>query len=66
MEWGLGYESRADSRLDALLNFLDAVCRPAGSWSNERVVIFSEYAHTVDWLNRVLTQRGYALSLIHI
>jgi superfamily II DNA or RNA helicase len=60
MEWGLGYESRADSRLDALLNFLDAVCRPAGSWSNERVVIFTEYAHTVDWLHRVLTQRGYA------
>ncbi|MBK8730896.1 MAG: DEAD/DEAH box helicase family protein [Tetrasphaera sp.] len=60
MEWGLGYESRADSRLDRLINFLDAVCRPDGkTWSNERVVIFTEYAHTVDWLTRVLNQRGY-------
>jgi len=60
MEWGLGYESRPDSRLDRLLGFLDAVCRPDGRhWSNERVVIFSEYAHTVDWMTRVLRQRGY-------
>jgi hypothetical protein len=36
------------------------VCRPDGkTWSNERVVIFTEYAHTVDWLTRVLRQRGY-------
>jgi len=60
MEWGLGYESRADSRLDRLINFLDAVCRPDGrTWSNERIVVFTEYAHTVDWLTRVLNQRGY-------
>ncbi len=60
MEWGLGYESRADSRLDRLISFLDAVCRPVGNtWSNERVVVFTEYAHTVDWLTRVLNQKGY-------
>jgi superfamily II DNA or RNA helicase len=60
MEWGLSYESRADSRLDRLIGFLDAVCRPDGNtWSHERVVIFTEYAHTVDWLARVLRQRGY-------
>jgi superfamily II DNA or RNA helicase len=60
MEWALAYESRPDSRLDALLAFLDAVCRSDGKhWSKERVVVFTEYAHTVDWLTRVLTQRGY-------
>lgn len=60
MEWGLSYESRADSRLDELLKYLDAVCRPGGDhFSTERVVVFTEYAHTVDWLNRVLTQGGY-------
>lgn len=60
MEWGLSYESRPDSRLDQLLSFLDQVCRPEGSgWSGERVVVFTEYAHTVDWLSRVLTQQGY-------
>lgn len=59
--WGLGYESRADSRLDQLIRFLDAVCRPDGKlWSNERVVVFTEYAHTVEWLTRVLRQKGYS------
>jgi superfamily II DNA or RNA helicase len=58
--WGLAYESRADSRLDKLIGFLDAVCRPDGKhWSNERVVVFTEYADTIDWLTRVLRQKGY-------
>jgi superfamily II DNA or RNA helicase len=60
-DWGLSYESRPDSRVDRLLTFLDAVCRPDGThWTNERVVVFTEYAHTLGWLQRVLTQRGYA------
>lgn len=60
MEWGLGFESRADSRLDSLIRFLDAICRPDGEqWVNERIVVFTEYAHTVGWLTRVLRQRGY-------
>lgn len=60
MEWGLSYESRADARLDELLTFLESVCRPDGTnFSTDRVVVFTEYAHTVDWLTRVLTQRGY-------
>ncbi|MDR3661311.1 MAG: DISARM system SNF2-like helicase DrmD, partial [Mycobacterium sp.] len=60
-EWGLSYESRPDSRLERLITFLDAVCRPDGKhWSNERVVVFTEYAHTLGWLQRVLAQHGYA------
>jgi superfamily II DNA or RNA helicase len=60
MEWGLSYESRPDSRLAGLVGFLDEVCRPdGGGWTNERVVVFTEYAHTVDWLTRVLTQQGF-------
>jgi superfamily II DNA or RNA helicase len=59
-QWGLDYESRPDSRLQALITYLDAVCRPDGKhWTNERVVVFTEYAHTVDWLQRVLAQHGY-------
>jgi superfamily II DNA or RNA helicase len=59
-DWGLSHESRADSRLEQLVTFLDGVCRPDGkNWTNERVVVFTEYAHTVDWLTRVLQQRGY-------
>ena len=58
--WGRGYEHRPDSRLEALIGFLDAVCRPDGrTWTNERVVVFTEYAATLDWIARILSQRGY-------
>ncbi|MGH3785212.1 MAG: DISARM system SNF2-like helicase DrmD [Pseudonocardiaceae bacterium] len=60
VEWGRGYEHRPDSRLEALITFLDAICRPDGTtWTNERVVVFTEYATTLDWIARVLDQRGY-------
>jgi superfamily II DNA/RNA helicase len=58
--WGRKYEHRPDSRLEALISFLDAVCRPDGKhWTNERVVIFTEYAATLDWIAGILAQRGY-------
>ncbi len=60
-EWGLAFESAADSRLEALIRELDAICRvPDNLWTNERVVVFTEYAHTVEWLERVLRTRGYS------
>lgn len=60
VDWGRGYEHRPDSRLTRLIAYLDAVCRPDGrTWTNERVVVFTEYAATLDWITRVLTQRGY-------
>ncbi|WP_343446290.1 DISARM system SNF2-like helicase DrmD [Micromonospora schwarzwaldensis] len=58
-EWGLSFESRPDSRLDELITALDAICRPGGFWSNERIVVFTEYAHTLEWVHRVLVQQGY-------
>jgi hypothetical protein len=58
-EWGLGFENRPDSRLGELITTLDAICRPGGFWSNERVVVFTEYAHTLEWVYRVLIQQGY-------
>jgi len=61
--WGRGHEHKPDSRLSALVTFLDAICRPAGCWSNERVVVFTEYAATLDWIEGVLRQRGYGDAL---
>jgi superfamily II DNA or RNA helicase len=57
--WGESYEHRPDSRLKALIGFLDAVCRPVGDWTEQRVVVFTEYAATLDWITRILNQHGY-------
>jgi superfamily II DNA or RNA helicase len=59
-QWGQRFEHKPDSRLAALITFLDAVCRPDGkTWTNERVVIFTEYVTTLEWIVDILTQRGY-------
>lgn len=59
--WGESYEHRPNSRLNALIDFLDAICRPdRATWTNERVVVFTEYADTLGWIVGVLKQRGYA------
>ncbi|MCO7271571.1 DISARM system SNF2-like helicase DrmD [Cellulosimicrobium cellulans] len=58
--WGLGYQSKPDSRLKALVEWLNAICKPDGkNWTNERVVIFTEYADTLHWIVEVLRSRGY-------
>lgn len=60
LSWAQGYQYRPDSRLEALVTWLEAICRPDGKhWSNERVVIFTEYATTLTWIVEVLRQRGY-------
>ena len=58
--WARGYQFRPDSRLEALVDMLDAVCRSDGrTWTNERVVVFTEYADTLEWIVSVLRQQGY-------
>ncbi len=60
VRWARGFEHRPDSRLAALLTLLDSVCRPDGrTWTNERVVVFTEYVDTLDWIVGVLKQHGY-------
>ncbi|WP_440101392.1 DISARM system SNF2-like helicase DrmD [Glutamicibacter mishrai] len=60
VDWGLGYQSKPDSRLKALTGWLNAICKPDGqTWTNERVVIFTEYADTLNWIVENLRQRGY-------
>ncbi|MGY1915870.1 DISARM system SNF2-like helicase DrmD [Blastococcus sp. SYSU DS0973] len=68
ISWGEGYEASPDSRLRTLMTFLDAVTRPDGTWFNERVVVFTEYVDTLEWIQAVLEGVGYdssRLAVIH-
>jgi superfamily II DNA or RNA helicase len=59
-EWGRGYRGSPDSRLQVLVDFLDETVRDKkGNFNNERVVIFSEYVDTINWIKSILEQRGY-------
>lgn len=58
--WSSQYEARPDSRLRALGDFLETTCRPDGKlWTDERVVVFTEYRDTLEWIKRYLETQGF-------
>ncbi|WP_435367608.1 DISARM system SNF2-like helicase DrmD [Glycomyces tritici] len=60
VQWGRSFQYRPDSKLTALIGFLTAICRPDGKlWTDERVVVFTEYARTLDWIQENLAQAGF-------
>ncbi|WP_210438814.1 DISARM system SNF2-like helicase DrmD [Nocardioides xinjiangensis] len=58
-EWGHRYDARPDSRLEALIGHLEGQLRPTGDWGNERMVVFTEYVDTLEWIRSILRQQGY-------
>jgi superfamily II DNA or RNA helicase len=57
--WAARYENSPDAKAKELIMYLKAVCRPDGKrWTNERVVVFTEYRDTQIWLKDLLSQEG--------
>ncbi|UYM05487.1 DISARM system SNF2-like helicase DrmD [Solicola gregarius] len=64
--WGHRYDARPDARLESLIAYLEAACRPDGQWNNERVVVFTEYVDTLDWIRDILRQKGWESERIDV
>lgn len=64
--WGHRYEGRPDSRLQALIDYVEATLRPGGEWLNERLVVFTEYVDTLTWIREILRQKGYENDRIEV
>ncbi|MFF5992768.1 DISARM system SNF2-like helicase DrmD [Prauserella flavalba] len=60
-DWALTHEAQPDAKARELIKYLSGVCRPDGeNWTNERVVVFTEYRDTQLWLANLLRQEGMA------
>ena len=57
--WAKSAYARSDSKTKELLKWLEKVIKPGGVWSNERVVIFTEYRATLNWLQEQLAMAGF-------
>jgi superfamily II DNA or RNA helicase len=59
----VGWAERASAQLDSkahkLFAWLESIVRPQGRWSDERVIIFTEYRDTQKWLHDHLAARGF-------
>ncbi|ACY98106.1 DISARM system SNF2-like helicase DrmD [Thermomonospora curvata] len=57
-KWAAAHEARPDAKAKELINYLISVCRPGKDWTNERVIVFTEYRDTKDWLHGLLRDHG--------
>ena len=46
---------RPDTKTKQLLDWIGEVCYPDGAWNNERVIVFTEYRATLNYLHEMLT-----------
>ena len=58
--WAESARHRPDSKAQELVSWLHKHIKPGGRWSNERVIIFTEYRATQNWLYGLLTREGFA------
>jgi len=56
--WAQNAAQRPDSKARRLLEWVTATVRPEGVWSDERVIIFTEYRATQNWLQGLLAAAG--------
>jgi len=58
--WAERRRSQPDARARALFAWLEEVCRtPGGGWTDERVIVFTEYRDTQRWLIDLLLAHGF-------
>src|SRR5205823_13909453 len=58
-EWAASASARPDSKTAELIHWLQQTIRPGGKWSNERVILFTEYRATQNWLQMLLVSEGF-------
>jgi superfamily II DNA or RNA helicase len=56
--WARQAQDRADSKLAVFRAWLDPIVRPGGEWSDQRVIVFTEYRDTQRWLHDRLIGGG--------
>ncbi len=58
-EWAERAKGQRDSKVKQLVAWLEEHLKPGGKWSKERVIIFTEYRATQNWLHEVLSVEGF-------
>ncbi|MDB9952580.1 DISARM system SNF2-like helicase DrmD [Porticoccaceae bacterium] len=66
--WAQRAQHQSDSKADAICSWIKQNLKPQGQWNNQRVILFTEYRTTQQWLQKILTEQGYGgdrLDIIH-
>jgi superfamily II DNA or RNA helicase len=58
-DWAKRARGQRESKVKQLIEWLKKHLKPGGKWSKERVIIFTEYRATQNWLQEVLSVEGF-------
>jgi superfamily II DNA/RNA helicase len=61
-----GLRKQPDSKAAALLRWIERHLRAGGAWGRERLIVFTEYRHTLEYLREVLQEAGYGDAVLTI
>tara|TARA_R110002124_G_scaffold12197_14_gene58186 strand:+ start:14550 stop:17690 length:3141 start_codon:yes stop_codon:yes gene_type:complete len=67
-DWAQTAQYQSDSKADAICAWIKANLTTGGDWNHRRVILFTEYRITQQWLQKILTEAGYGgeqLAIIH-
>ncbi len=56
--WAQKGMAQRDCKTEALIDKVGQIVKPDGTWSDERVIIFTEYRATQNWLHEILVSAG--------
>ncbi len=66
--WAEQANHRIDSKAQAIVDWIESNLKTGGEWNDRRVILFTEYKTTHQWLHEILASRGYGgkrLGIIH-
>ncbi len=67
-DWAQRASHRIDSKAQAIVGWLKANLKTSDRWNDRRVILFTEYRTTHQWLQQILASHGFGgdyLSIIH-
>jgi superfamily II DNA or RNA helicase len=59
ISWAEHHRGKADAKTTRLLEFIEDVCEPSNGWNDERVIVFTEYRDTLDFLRALISAKGW-------
>ncbi len=66
--WAQAAQHQEDSKSKAIYDWIKKNLKDGSKWNNQRVILFTEYRTTQQWLEKILTENGFGkdrLAIIH-
>ena len=66
--WAQTAKNQVDAKAKAVLDWLDAHLKTHGEWNDHRVILFTEYRTTQQWMHEILASHGFGgerLAILH-